>query len=258
MVLSAPSAAPQTVAGFARANTAPNRGCASTQPRHATARPPASIPMDEDDSFMDALDHAAAVEKTAKPINQAARCPKCSASMENGAVLCVNCGWSQRSGQTTATQKVLPYETPQSNSEGRKKPIDRMAPQGPFAAGAILCCIFALVASLLWIVVAWASHLSFGIIAIAIGIAAGIGMQIGHKGYSNHGGYFAAGMTLAAILLAKFAVLELVVLIPHHHTIAALPAAALAYYFFSPVGDIIMLVGLAAAYRCASGTSRGY
>ena len=125
-------------------------------------------------------------------------------------------------------------------------------------AGLILCCVFALVASVLWIAVAWVTHYSFGIIAIAIGIAAGIGMQIGHKGYSHGGGYFAASATLVTILIAKLAVLQFVVLIPHHRAIASLPGSALGYYFFSPVGDIIMLVGIAAAYRCASGTSRGY
>jgi hypothetical protein len=67
----------------------------------------------------------------------------------------------------------------------------------------------------------------------------------------------AAGITLFAILTAKFIVLELVAIrmnkiIP----LSKLDSRAAADYFFSPMGSIIILVGVFAAFRAASGTSR--
>jgi len=39
-------------------------------------------------------------------------------------------------------------------------------------------------------------------------------------------------------------------------SISDIESARLGYYFFSPIGLIIIAVGIGAAYRCASGTSK--
>jgi hypothetical protein len=121
----------------------------------------------------------------------------------------------------------------------------------------IFSLVFAVVASVVWIGLAYATGYSIGYVAILIGGAAGIGMQLGHKGYSRTGGIAAAALTLVAILLAKLIVLELPLGRTHPpRTLASLDAAKLGWYFFSPIGSIIMLIGMAAAFRTANGSVR--
>jgi predicted RNA-binding Zn-ribbon protein involved in translation (DUF1610 family) len=223
------------------------------------ARPapsPAAVSAD-DDNFLNALNDLAEQEGTApQPATQTTRCPKCKSAMADGAVLCTNCGFDTRSG------KVLSYQSAKPAAKaGKRKPVDRMAPQGSFMAGLAMSAAFALAASVLWFVVAWLTGFAIGYVAIVIGLAAGVGMQIGQKGYSSAGGYTASGMTLGAILLAKLAVVELIILpiIQRHNphaSISTLNSAALGYYFFSPIGLIIMAVGMAAAFRTANGSVR--
>ena len=140
-------------------------------------------------------------------------------------------------------------------SDAPKQPVDYMAPQGSLALGIAYSTGFALVASLLWIGVAYLTGLAIGWIALAIGAAAGVGMQLGHKGYSKVGGMIAAGTTLFAIMVAKFAVLEIIIARSGKNiSIFNLNPAKLGYYFFSPIGVIIILVGVAFAYRTANGS----
>jgi len=79
-------------------------------------------------------------------------------------------------------------------------------------------------------------------------------MQVGHKGYSKTGGIIAAGMTIFAIFAAKIAVLE-IILSRHGETISEIEQSRLLYYFFNPIGLIIIAVGVGAAYRTANGSS---
>ncbi len=81
-------------------------------------------------------------------------------------------------------------------------------------------------------------------------------MQIGHKGYSKTGGYIASGMTIFAIIVAKIVVLEaLIAREGKHVSIFDLNGSKLGYYFFNPIGLIIIAVGIGAAYRTANGSS---
>jgi len=226
------------------------------------ARPapsPAAVSAD-DDNFLNALNDLAEQEGTApQPATQTTRCPKCKSAMADGAVLCTNCGYDARSGKILSSESAAKPKARPAKSTMRR-PVDRMAPEGSFIAGLAMSAAFALAASVLWFAVAWATGYALGIIAIAIGAAAGIGMQIGQKGYSHAGGYAASGMTLVAILLAKLAVVELIVLpiIRHHDpaaSIATINSAALAYYFIKPVSLIIMAVGMAFAYKTANGSA---
>ena len=80
-------------------------------------------------------------------------------------------------------------------------------------------------------------------------------MKIGQKGFSSLGGSAAAGMTLVAILLAKLAVIEMLLSRQGlNRSIFDLNGAKLGYYFCSPIGLIIIAVGMGAAYRTANGS----
>jgi phosphate/sulfate permease len=200
------------------------------------------------------------METATAPVEEVPRCPQCQLPMAGGAVLCVNCGYDSRTGKRLST------EAPQKTSSGRllrfgrkKKAEDRMAPDGSFIMGLVLSAVFALTASLLWIGFAWLTGFSIGWIAILIGGAAGVGMQAGHRGYSVAGGFGAAAMTFVAILAAKFAVLLLVLMPRLNHaqnwSFADFNLAAVALYFFSPIGCIIILIGMGFAFKTASGSS---
>ena len=91
-----------------------------------------------------------------------------------------------------------------------------------------------------------------GYVAIAIGVAAGVGMRIGQKGYSSAGGVVAAGMTVLAILAAKMALFQLVLTPTHSHYTNS--PASMAYYFFRPISLFIMTIGMGAAFRTANGS----
>lgn len=223
------------------------------------ARPQLQPAVATADPF-DALDELVRQEETAAPLPDTARCGQCGSPMSQGAVLCTNCGFDTRTGKTLAAATVTKSIKPVAPAKagGLKKPvIDRMAPTGSFALGLIVSLACAVAASLVWITVAYATHRSFGLIAILIGCAAGVGMQLGHRGYSRIGGITAAALTLVAILLAKLAVLQLILAGMHPpRTMDSLTAAKLGFYFFSPVGLLIMVVGMAAAFRTANGSIR--
>ncbi len=245
-----------TVMILSAANTITRTPAASAPPK---VPPPAASPADDDG--MGALYDLADQANSAAPPPITSRCPKCQTALDDGAVLCTNCGYDTRTGQAVATappavpsKQVVGYATPKKD----KKPIDYMAPQGSIIAGMAMSAAFALAASVVWVAVAWLTGLSIGYIAILIGVAAGLGMRIGQKGFSTAGGYASSGITLAAILLAKFVVLELVIADKNPNvSIFNLNSAKLAYYFFSPIGLIIIAVGLGAAFRTANGSVKG-
>lgn len=218
------------------------------------ARPqPALAPADP----FDALDELARQEQAATPLDDAPRCTQCGSPWPAGAVLCTHCGFDTRTGKklavaTAPKPSALSYA---GSNPKAKATVDRMAPQGSFAAGLLVSLLFAVGASVVWIALAYATGFSIGYVAILIGGAAGVGMQVGHKGYSRIGGIAAAALTLVAILLAKWVVLEMLLSRSHlHKSISDLAPAKVGYYFFNPIGLIIIAVGMAAAFRTANGS----
>lgn len=210
---------------------------------------------------LDALEELARQEEAATPIQDTPRCSQCMSPMANGAVICTNCGFDVRTGKklAVATAAAPPTRPALANKiAGKSKAgVDRMAPQGSFVAGLVVSLVFAVLASSVWIGLAYATGYSIGYVAILIGGAAGVGMQLGHKGYSRAGGIAAAALTLVAILLAKLIVLELILARAHPaRTLASIDSAKLGWYFFSPIGLIIMLIGMGAAFRTANGSVR--
>lgn len=212
-----------------------------------------------DDPF-DALDELARQEETAAPLEDAARCDNCAAPMAQGAVLCTNCGFDTRTGKKLGVQKAAAPVSPATlagRGEKIKGAVDQNAPTGSFAMGLVLSLVFAAVASIVWIALAYLTGFTIGYVAILIGAAAGIGMHLGHKGHSRLGGITAAALTLAVILAAKLIVLEMYLARMHPpRTIDTYDSVKLGYYFFSPIGLVIIAVGVAAAFRTANGSIR--
>jgi hypothetical protein len=217
------------------------------------------VSLDDLDDIGESYDVAEDVQAATAP--RMSLCPNCRSQLDSGAVLCVKCGYDTRTGKALAAPaaaKTLPYASP-----NRGKPqIDRMAPQGSFFKGLAMSAACAAIASLVWIGFAWVTHWTIGYIALLIGGAAGAGMKIGQDGFSAKGGTAAAGITAIAILLAKVAVIELVVVIPLSRimpeiSIFDLRGVYLGLYFFNPISLIIMVVGMAAAFRTANGSIVG-
>jgi hypothetical protein len=196
------------------------------------------------------------------PLPSVVYCPQCSAEMAEQAVLCTNCGYDKRTGKSLAAATApapMPVETLPAGMRQPGKVVDYMAPapDGSLVLGIVYSALFALFASLVWIAAVYLTGYSIGYIAILIGAAAGVGMQLGHKGYSNLGGMIAAGMTIFAILVAKFVVLEAILARDGKSlSLFNLNGPKLGYYFFNPIGSIIILIGVGAAYRTASGSRR--
>ena len=190
----------------------------------ATARkaapPPPPPPADHADDGGDDLGDLyalAAVEKQARSsgaVDDSPRCPKCFSELPAGAVLCTNCGFDLRARKQITVQTVNPNATKpkagglfggsSSTVKGGKK--DKMAPQGSFMIGMACCAGFAAAGALVWFLIGYFTGYSIGFVAMGVGALAGVGMQIGQKGYSKLGGVVAAAMTLVAIIVANIAI----------------------------------------------------
>jgi hypothetical protein len=180
---------------------------------------PPPPPAEEGELGLDALYDLAEKEAQVAAQQEAAsptmRCPSCGSGCEPGAVLCVNCGYDFRTKGKIAIKADAP-EAPAkpgwfSRGAKKDKPVDKMAPQGSFFVGLGLSIAAALVASVVWFVVVYFTHFELVYLALLVGAAAGGGMQVGQKGFSTLGGVAAAGVTLGAILLAKFAIIVAII-----------------------------------------------
>lgn len=180
--------------------------------------PPPPVPADDhhDDGGDDlgGLYELAAVEKQARSagaVDDSPRCPKCFTELPSGAVLCTNCGFDLRARKQITTQKgdpkpqakgagVLSY----GGGKGGKK--DKMAPQGSFLVGIACCMGFALGGALLWFLLEISTGIWTAYCAMGVGALAGVGMQIGQKGYSKLGGWVAVAATFVSIIIANVAI----------------------------------------------------
>jgi hypothetical protein len=150
-------------------------------------------------------------------------CPNCRNRMSPDAVLCTTCGYNRKTGKmlSAAAPKVAKAGGgggggilgmfKKGGGGGDPKKVDKMAPQGSFMLGVALSFGFALGAALLWCLVAWGVHLEVYYLVLLVGAAAGVGMQVGQKGYSRLGGLTAAGVTLVIMVLARIAVIVAIV-----------------------------------------------
>ncbi len=177
-------------------------------------------PSFDDFSHLDELaakEQQAAVEAEAN--DASARCPNCSRVLEPGAALCVNCGYDVRKGKvlTTATKVKKPSKVGGLLGLGKKpdgKAVkDKLAPQGSIWVGILASLGFGLVASIPWIAVAYWTDKDIYILQLIVGFGAGLGMQLGQKGYSTAGGLLAAGSTFI-VLIAMRIILVVTLIFP--------------------------------------------
>jgi hypothetical protein len=198
--------------------------------RKAAPPPPPPPPADHADdggADLDGLYALAAVEKQAQKagaIDDSPRCPKCFSELGAGAVLCTNCGFDLRSRKQITVQTGDPKAQAKAakggglfgSKGGGSKPgkKDKMAPQGSFLVGMACCAGFAIAGALIWFLIGYYTGYSIGFVAMGVGALAGVGMQIGQKGYSKLGGVVAAAMTLVAIVIANIAIAVVVLAHP--------------------------------------------
>jgi hypothetical protein len=186
---------------------------------------PAKRETQEDD--LDAIYALAEQESAAADEASAAgdtgRCPGCHNPLAPEAVLCTNCGFDRRRGSTLKVKvedenapkrRLFGLLSPKKEDPSKKKVVDKMAPQGSYFAGVGVSAGFAVCAAIVWFLVAYLADLDVYYLVLLVGAAAGVGMQIGQKGYSHLGGFTAAGITFATMLIARFAVV-LAILMPN-------------------------------------------
>jgi hypothetical protein len=215
MGASAPLAEPQ-----AAARSAPPRPAAKKQ-----AAPVASAAPSDDG--LDAL-YALAEQEAAVGSDESRFCPNCGSQLSPDAVLCTACGFDRRKGKVVAAMAKVEVAKPKKSlfgGGGKPKPVDpkkkkvqdALAPQGSFFIGVLTSFALATGAALIYAIAAWGIGLiSFGLgnyiaafLISLVGIGAGIGMQMGQKGYSTLGGIAAAGVTLVVMLIARVLVIVL-------------------------------------------------
>ena len=226
-------------------------------PKPAQSAPPAiGIPEEEQDNSLDAMYTLAEQARTVPEPTAVGSCPQCKSPLAAGAVLCVNCGYDVRTGRKTAVATAPARAVASGRTAKKAAKRSATALMGPLLAGTIFSAIAALVASGLWIIVAAATGYAVGFIAIAIGVAAGIGMVAGNKDTSPIGGLIAAVTTILAILFAKVVVAEIILArVAPGVSLFDLPSDKLAEYFFSPMGLAMIAIGVLAAFKTGSGIS---
>jgi hypothetical protein len=205
----------------------------ATTARKAAAPPPPPPPADHSDDAgadLDGLYELAAAEKQARAtgaVDDSPRCPKCFSEMPSGAVLCTNCGFDLRSRKQITVQTGNPNTKTKPKAgglfgggQGGSKPgkKDKMAPQGSFLIGVACCAGFAAAGAVVWFLIGWLTGYSIGFVAMGVGALAGVGMQIGQKGYSKLGGVVAAALTLVAIIVANIAIAVVILAHPPGQT----------------------------------------
>lgn len=162
--------------------------------------------------------HAATAEATET------RCPNCARLMDQGAILCTNCGFNVKTGKTIQVTKDEPA-TPKKSLFGKPKddaaaaqtkkgPKDKMGPTGNFFVGVGVSVALALAASLIWFIVAYYTDRDFYLLELLVGVGAGVGMQIGHKGFSKLGGLVAVAVTFIVLIAVRIAVV-IAILMPN-------------------------------------------
>jgi hypothetical protein len=228
-----PSVVQPGLAAAARsAEVRPRATATATAARPANVPPPPPPPpapprkqkdTSDDDGGMDALyalaQQEAEVAEDATAGADLNFCPNCRNRMNPDAVLCTACGYNRKTGKmlSAAAPKVAKAGgggggiLGMFKKGGESKKVDKMSPQGSFLLGLGLSFGFALGAALLWCLVAWAVHWEIYFLVLLVGGAAGVGMQVGQKGYSRLGGLTAAGVTVIVMILARIAVIVAII-----------------------------------------------
>lgn len=148
------------------------------------------------------LDDLASIERSGTKIADTrdearkVRCPKCGASIEEKAKICIQCGYDMESGRTLAAVKVAKPASPGL--------ISRISGAlGGLMKGTLLSGVGAVFGAVTWAVIAIVSGFEIGWIAVGVGALAGYGMLLGYPAENARAGFIAACMALFGILLGK-------------------------------------------------------
>ncbi len=169
---------------------------------HVTKIPsPEPPPPDDLSGLSSFLDEELASETSSAPPPPSgdAQCPACGATIESSAVVCLACGFDQRTGEKLSTLK--------ESEELAKAASERAQPKsqvGRFIRGTVLSAIGALIGAGIWAAVALGTGYEIGWIAWGVGLLAGGGMSLGYQGSEGTtSGIVAAVISLGAIFVAK-------------------------------------------------------
>ena len=193
----------------------PAQAAAAAKSARPAAKKPTPVEEHHDDDGLSALYDLAKVEKSAEIIDEDVRCPQCVSPLAANAVICTNCGYNVRTGKAIQTQTVA--AKPKKSWFGKKEPKpgqvqDAMAPQGSFMMGVLGSVGGGIIGGLVWFLIAHFTGYEVGYVALGVGALAGLGMQLGQKGYSQLGGVVAALVAFLAIMGAKAAVFAVIIM----------------------------------------------
>jgi hypothetical protein len=229
-----------------------------------TIEAPPPPPEIADDDPLGAMYDLAETEKAAansSHLDDSPRCPKCAAAMSSGAVLCTNCGFDSRSNKKITAAAAPKPSTVDYATAGKKKPVDKMAPDGSFMVGLLVSLGMGAVGGAFWFLITWATGINIYIVCAIVGACAGVGMRIGYQGYSYLGGWGAVGVTLVIQLVVRYAIV-MDVFVPaferiSHHSHVGIGDPAFMIMYFSMKGIVMMALTMWLAWRTASGVVWG-
>jgi hypothetical protein len=137
---------------------------------------------------------------------EASLCPSCGGIVPANSAICARCGHNKRTGQTARAggAAVAASEAAVLLGYAAKN-------TGMFMLGCLISGIGALVGAGVWCLIALITNREAGLVAWGIGVVAGLGMTLGYRRQNNLAGVVAAGFSVAAILIGKFAIFSFVI-----------------------------------------------
>jgi hypothetical protein len=174
---------------------------ADSEPPYAVSPQPPTSTADDTDVWEDApaLDDVGHPERSVVPAGRpraatpARVCSNCGERLAADAVLCVACGYNAQTGRTVKG----------AHAHGKSAGRPSTSAPGKFGRGFVLSGLGAFVAVGIWCAVEIITKIDVGIIALAIGALAGLGMAVGYRQSSEAAGFVAAGLSALGILSAK-------------------------------------------------------
>lgn len=176
-----------------------------TVPLPPASDTPAAAPEPPAASGGDWLDELAANEQGAsvaadqplrpEPGGALLPCPKCSAPLATGAVICTSCGYNAKTGRKTKGASLAPGAVEVATKAAKTA--------GSFVLGCILAAVGAGIGAGVWYFIAVKAGHEVGYIAWGLGLITGFGMAVGSRMGGNVPGVVAAAIAVAGIAAAK-------------------------------------------------------
>jgi predicted Zn finger-like uncharacterized protein len=172
---------------------------------------PAKSPPKEDDigSWLDDDLEVAPPAIRSAAARPGATCPACGASLGEGAVLCVACGFDARTGAKHTTRHEI--ESTDASGGKKKKGRAKLGFAASLLRGTLLSFVGAMLGAVIWAGIAYLTSMELGYVAWGLGALAGFGMALGHDDDDGtFAGIIAAFMSLAGIVVAKVLIIVFV------------------------------------------------